>query len=71
MVRGRVKPKFKKGTSAKDRVEALLQEQGRDLGDFQVRRFGWGNVYYIIVEDRIIGEYIITNHKLHLYRNDE
>lgn len=62
-------PRFGKGTTVKDRVEILLQARTvpYDPKKLKVVRWGCGNVYGVVVADRIIGEYDHLHHKLHLF----
>ena len=63
-----IKRKYKKGTPVRDRVEPRLQEMGYNTSSLRVVRFGSkGTTFEIVLDDRIVGEYVTADDKLHLY----
>ena len=59
--------KYKRGTSIKDRIEPRMRDQGYDTSTLRVVRFGGGQLYEIVIEDRIVGKYTAQIDEMVLY----
>lgn len=62
---------YKRGTPIKDRVEPRMRALGYDTRTLQVVRFGNGQIYEIVLDDRIIGKYTAVIDELFIYQVPE
>ena len=62
---------YKRGTPIKDRVEPKLQALGYDTSTLQIVRFGRGQIYEVVLDDRIVGSYSALGDELRMFDNAE